>query len=120
MARLYILMPVILVTALLIALWIGCSGIGLRSIAHEIKKVIAERGIDAAIEHYRELHDNHYDKYDFAVQELQNLGADLYENGYRENAIRILELNAKMFPDSGFVHYDLARICHYSCFPNRR
>lgn len=84
------------------------------SIADEVERVIREDGIDAAIAKYRELKETSPEKYDFDIGELRKLGWKLFKNGERQQAIRIAELNAEMFPDSAIVYFDLAKAFHYS------
>jgi tetratricopeptide (TPR) repeat protein len=96
-----------------------------QSIAEVVRAVIDERGVDAGIEHYRELREAaleeynfaerelnqlgyHYlgkEEYNFAERELNQLGYHYLGNGETEIAIEIFKLNVEIYPDA-FNTYD--------------
>ncbi len=86
------------------------------SIAEAIRGVIAERGIEAGIEHYRELSEAAIERYlelreaatkeyNFAESELNELGYSYMAEGDTETAIEIFKLNVEIYPDA-FNTYD--------------
>ncbi|UCC11641.1 MAG: serine hydrolase, partial [candidate division WOR-3 bacterium] len=76
-----------------------------RSIANEILPMILENGIDAAIDHYQTLRNEHPDEYDFSEAELNNLGYILLGMNRVADAIAIFELNVEMY-SGGYNTYD--------------
>ncbi len=76
-----------------------------RSVANEILPIILEGGVEAAIEHYHMLRDEHPDEYDFREYELNNLGYVLLGMNRIEDAIAILELNVELYSE-GYNTYD--------------
>jgi CubicO group peptidase (beta-lactamase class C family) len=76
-----------------------------RSIANEILPIILENGVEAAIEHYHTLRDEHPDEYDFSEIELNNLGYILLGMNRVADAIALFELNVEMY-SGGYNTYD--------------
>lgn len=68
---------------------------------------IAEDGVEAAVEQYRELRENHYGgfSYDFSPGVLGSLGESLISEDKLEDAIRILALENEQNPDFAYGHY---------------
>ena len=68
---------------------------------------IAEDGVEAAIEKYRELRESHYGgfSYDFSPGVLGSLGESLLSEGEVEVAIRMLALENEQNPDFAYGHY---------------
>lgn len=75
------------------------------SIAEAIRAVIDERGVEAGIEHYRELREAALEEYNFAEPELNRLGYHYLGEGETEIAIEIFKLNVEAYPDA-FNTYD--------------
>ena len=86
------------------------------SIAEAIRAVIDERGVEAGIEHYRQLRKatiEHYrelreaalEEHNFAEPELNQLGYYYLGEGETEIAIEIFKLNVEAYPDA-FNTYD--------------
>ena len=74
-----------------------------------LEDVLAESlehdGLDAAVEQYRELRGEYYGtgSYDFSEFVLTSWALVLARSEQTDEAIRILELNAEMYPESGTV-----------------
>ncbi len=71
-------------------------------IDEEIEHTIADRGIDAAVERYRELREQYYGSrsYDFSFAPLNELAEGLLAGEKTVEAVRVLELNAEYNPAS--------------------
>ena len=106
----YIIVIMVILTALIQLT--SCSQ-SKHSIADEIEGIIEEKGIEAAVERYRELKSKSPEGYDFALNQLRDLALKLFSDGRTEQAIQIAELNAESFPESANVYYDLAKAYHY-------
>jgi CubicO group peptidase (beta-lactamase class C family) len=61
-------------------------------------KTIAQKGVDAAIEQYRELKENHAKSYSFDPGQLNRLGYQLINLERIEDAIKIFKLNIEAYP----------------------
>ena len=85
-----------------------------RSIALEVNKVMKEKGVEIAIEHYKRLKQNSPEEYDFGVDQLHKLGQRLFNQGKREEAVKILEFNAHAFPGIPKVYNILAQVYFYT------
>src|SRR4029453_7086801 len=70
-----------------------------------MKKTIREKGIDAGITQYRELKAKQAATYDFAENELNDLGYRLLRSGKAKEAVEIFKLNVEAYPQ-GFNTYD--------------
>lgn len=68
---------------------------------------ITKDGVEAAVEQYRELRENHYGgfSYDFSPGVLGSLGESLISEDKLEDAIRILALENEQNPDFAYGHY---------------
>jgi tetratricopeptide (TPR) repeat protein len=75
------------------------------SIASVLDKTIREKGIDAGITQYRELKAKQAATYDFAENELNDLGYRLLRSGKAKEAVEIFKLNVEAYPQ-GFNTYD--------------
>ena len=71
-----------------------------KSINQTLYATISSDGINAAIEQYHDLKKNNAADYNFAETELNTLGYRLLSEEKFAAAIRILELNNQVFPDS--------------------
>lgn len=78
-----------------------------RPISEYLYEQIADEGIDAAIELYRELKESESATFDFSEGQLNLLGYTLMREDRYEEALKIFMLNIEMFPNSGNV-YDSA------------
>ena len=85
-----------------------------KSIAYEVRKVMKEKDMDEAIVHYKQLKMISPEKYDFGVNQLHKLGQQLFNQRKREEALKILEFNAEMFPDVPKVYNILAQAYFYT------
>jgi tetratricopeptide (TPR) repeat protein len=61
-------------------------------------KIIAQKGVDAAIKEYRELKENHAKSYSFDPGQLNRLGYQLISLEKIEDAIKIFKLNIEAYP----------------------
>jgi uncharacterized membrane protein len=78
------------------------------SIAETLAATIASGGIDAAVKQYHDLKAaGSAATYNFDESELNNLGYELLRKKKFTDAIRILELNAEAYPQSGNVYDSL-------------
>jgi len=68
---------------------------------------IAKDGVEAAVEQYRELREQHYGgfSYDFSPGVLGSLGERLLAEDELDEAIRILALENEQNPDFAYGHY---------------
>jgi tetratricopeptide (TPR) repeat protein len=78
-----------------------------KSIAETLSATIAARGIDQAARQYRDLRAAESAAYDFAENQLNNLGYELIRAKKFKEAIRILELNVEAYPQSSNVYDSL-------------
>ena len=74
--------------------------------------VLENDGLDAAVEHYRELREKYYGRaaYDFSEWRLINLAERLVGEAKVDAARRFLELNAEVYPEFGKSFYDLGEL----------
>lgn len=83
-------------------LWEGC---GLQpSIANKLKQIIDKEGIEGIATTYSTLKKEQSDKYNFAENQLNNLGYFYMGRKEYENAIAIFKLNVEAFPDAYNVY----------------
>jgi tetratricopeptide (TPR) repeat protein len=68
-------------------------------------KTINEKGADAAVQQYHTLKSTQPDAYGFSEDQLDDLGEGLLDTGKTKDAIKMLELNAELYPQS-FLAYD--------------
>jgi CubicO group peptidase (beta-lactamase class C family) len=78
------------------------------SIIPELRKTIAEKGIEAGIAQYRELKAKQATTYDFAEGELNRLGYLLLRSGKSKEAIEIFKLNVEAYPQRSNTYDSLA------------
>lgn len=84
-------------------LWEGCNI--QPSIANKLKQIIDEKGIERIETAYAALAKAHADEYNFAENQLNNLGYFYMAREEIENALAVFKLNMEAFPD-GFNVYD--------------
>jgi uncharacterized membrane protein len=77
------------------------------SIAETLSATIKSSGIDAAVKQYHELKAAGSPTYNFDEGELNNLGYEFIRAKKFETAIRVLQLNAEAYPQSGNVYDSL-------------
>ena len=75
-----------------------------------IYKTVEKKGIDEAVSTYHKLHDEYYGgfTYDFKDHTLVKVVQMLNKDGKYDDALKIAQLNLKMYPDSGVAYYGLA------------
>jgi imidazolonepropionase-like amidohydrolase len=83
----------------------------LPSITSALMPVIQKDGVDAAISQYRDLKAHHAASYDFSEDELNGLGYALLRMKKIDEAVRILELNAEVYPRSANAYDSLGEAC---------
>lgn len=77
-----------------------------RSIAEVLGATISQKGIEAAIQQYREF--KNQDSYSIKERDLNRLGYDLLRRNKIEEAIVIFKINVEAFPESFNVYDSLA------------
>jgi FKBP-type peptidyl-prolyl cis-trans isomerase 2 len=78
-----------------------------KSIGDEMLGIIFEKNVDEAIKRYYEAKEKSFDDYNFKEGQLNVLGYDLLKGQRNKDAIKILELNVKLFPNSANVYDSL-------------
>ncbi len=80
------------------------------TIEEEFEEKFTIEGIDAAINHYKDLKKRYYTKgaYDFSESTLNLLGYGFLRNSALKAAISIFKLNAEQFPESANAWDSLA------------
>jgi len=78
-----------------------------KSIAETLSATIASSGIDPAIQQYRELKTTSSATYNFDEDQLNTLGYQLLNTHKIKDAIRILQLNVEVYPQSSNVYDSL-------------
>lgn len=81
---------------------------GKRSIGQAVITTYLNRGIEAAIKQYETLRKLRPNAYNFDVGQLNGVGRYFLENGRSKDAIRILQLNAAVFPSAADTSEALA------------
>ena len=76
-------------------------------ISDVLSATIPQKGIDAALQRYRELKRTQAANYDFSELVLNTLGYELLRNKKVKEAIEIFKLNVEMFPQSANVYDSL-------------
>jgi CubicO group peptidase (beta-lactamase class C family) len=74
-------------------------------------KTIAEKGVDAAIQQYRELKENHGKSYGFDPGQLNRLGYQLISLERVEDAIKVFMLNIEAYPKYANGYDSLGEAC---------
>ncbi|MEL7118606.1 MAG: serine hydrolase [Bacteroidota bacterium] len=77
-----------------------------RSLLKTLLKTIVYEDVAAAITQYENLKSQSIDQYTFGQTELLILGIELNSEGMYEEAIQMLELNIKEYPDSPYLFYN--------------
>lgn len=92
--------------------WISYLAQGLSEQEKPKKKIyeplyyaLKDNGIDAAIDLYYDLSNNHADEYDFQGVHLLVIGDKLLDRGKPKEAIRFLDLALDRFPDDKYAYY---------------
>ncbi len=76
-----------------------------KSITPTLEKILAEKGIDAAVEKYHDMKANKSDEFKFDENALNGLGYSLLGRDKVDEAIAIFKLNIEEYPDA-FNPYD--------------
>lgn len=75
-----------------------------KSIFEPVYYTLKEKGVDALIEHYYDLKNNHFDEYVFSDTRLYFLAYKLLlEKGRFQDAIKVLRVNIEEYPASEFI-----------------
>lgn len=76
----------------------------------ELSEVYSVAGLDSTVSYYQKLRGRFHGRgsYDFGEEALNNFGYDLLEKGAGPDAVRIMQMNLELFPESGNVHDSLA------------
>jgi CubicO group peptidase (beta-lactamase class C family) len=78
-----------------------------KSIAEALYKTVMDKGIDAAVNQYRDLKTRESAIYDLKESELNTLGYQLLEMKKHKESIKILKLNVEAFPESANAYDSL-------------
>ena len=78
-----------------------------RPLDRDLREIVRNQGVDAAIAKYKELKAANSPKYEFNENALNRLGYDLLEKDRVSDAITILKLNAEEYPKSANVYDSL-------------
>jgi tetratricopeptide (TPR) repeat protein len=81
------------------------------TIGEELGEVYRGKGLDTALTHFTELKENFYGKgaYNFSsTADLNAFGYEVMGNNEIDGAVKVFEMNAKMFPESANVWDSLA------------
>jgi tetratricopeptide (TPR) repeat protein len=78
-----------------------------RTLENALERVLARKGLDAAVEEYRRLREESYGSgsFDFREKTLNRLARDLARRDENAAALRFLELNLEHHPDSSTAHF---------------
>ena len=71
-----------------------------QAISQVMGEAIEKNGVAAAIEQYHHLKESEPDTYDFAENQLNNLGYSYLQGGDTETAIAVFKLNVEMYPNA--------------------
>jgi len=74
------------------------------SITETLFLTIMNKGVNAAIDQYKELKATSMDKYNFKESQLNSLGYQLLQVGKTKEAMEILKLNVEAYPNSANVY----------------
>lgn len=69
-------------------------------VSKQLRKIISEQGIEAAIQNYRELRRANSPFYDFSERELNNLGYEMLFTNRSKEAVELFKLNAEIYSRS--------------------
>jgi photosynthetic reaction center cytochrome c subunit len=83
-----------------------------RALTDEVLGAYGKGGVDAAAARFRELRLRYYGRaaYDFGDVSLSEAANALHEQGDTAGALKLLELNVELLPDSWFGHWRLAEM----------
>ncbi|MFC2103743.1 serine hydrolase [Bacteroidota bacterium] len=79
-----------------------------KSISKVISKEINSNGIESAVNKFNELKESNSNEYNFSEQQLNSAGYELINAEQYLDAVAILKLNVKSFPESANVYDSLA------------
>jgi arylsulfatase A-like enzyme len=74
-----------------------------QSIDAKLRYIIDNEGIEIGVKKYWQLKKNEVDKFDFRVEELNNLGYFYIGKGEIEKALAVLKINVEAYPNSANV-----------------
>ncbi|HUI52470.1 MAG TPA: serine hydrolase [Terriglobales bacterium] len=78
-----------------------------RSLVRDLREIVHNQGVDAAIAKYKELKAANSPNYEFKEEVLNRLGGDLLEKERVSDAITVFKLNVEEYPKSGNVYDSL-------------
>ncbi|UVI33093.1 serine hydrolase domain-containing protein [Paenibacillus spongiae] len=81
-----------------------------RSLAHHLSKITTASGVDSALKAFNRLQDNGLERYYVWEDEFVCTANMLFDQGNREDAIRLLELTVLLFPESSTPHNRLQQL----------
>ncbi|MBL7995577.1 FKBP-type peptidyl-prolyl cis-trans isomerase [bacterium] len=81
------------------------------SISDVVAAIIFEKGIQAAVDEYRNLKNTQPDTYNFKESQLNMLGYQLMQAGKTAEAIEVFKLNVESYPLSANVYDSLGEAC---------
>lgn len=84
------------------------------SLAEEMKRAVERGGVDAAVARYEELKESHPDDYDYRLEPVLGLAADLFKAQERETAIGMLEAAKQLFVDDVRIYSVLGQFYWYA------
>ena len=73
-------------------------------VSRVLTRTLREKGVESAVQQYRELKKGQPDAYNFAERELDRLGYSLLRAERAKDAVEILKLNVAAFPKSSNVY----------------
>jgi|GEM_PF-660160 len=72
----------------------------LPSITEKMEQVLNEKGLAEALKTYEELRNEKESRYDFSFNQLHGLGHTLLKQGRSDEALAVLKLNSRFFPEN--------------------
>jgi len=72
-----------------------------------MQRLISEKGLQEALDHYERFKTNHPNKYDFNEEELNKLGYHLLRLQKKTEAIAVFQLNVQAYPESANTYDSL-------------
>jgi hypothetical protein len=86
----------------------------LTGISDALLETVIFKGVDSAIVMYQDLKKNKPNEYNFKENQLIMLGYQLIQSGKNDDGIKILKLNAEVYPNSASVYESLGQAYAYT------